>query len=396
MSKVPQPAPTLATSPPPVPTPPAATPATKAASPGAPLLARIEQALDAAGIKARVMTYFGSITSSMTDWDVGDLFEGLDDLGDCNRLAFLIETPGGDPDAAHLMSRALHARVRHLDVFVLNMAASAGTLFSLGADQLWMGPSSRLGPIDPQVPVDRKLLFPSDDPFPGYTHFPAHAVRDFLEFVGVIRGDDERPDVDLKRLDGVMQFRLNPMLLGNYERADKVSKVYAHEALTQHLLKKNMKTDSERAAIAGKIIHAFLDKYASHSAGILRDDARALGVPVSNTPDDVWSALRALSEYYYRALHTQKLIRIMETTTWASADQDFEFLKCPRCGEKVLPMHHCTNCGDELFRSCPGCQGGIGSDWKFCGGCGCALAPAVPAPPGPPPPASSPPQAAVP
>jgi hypothetical protein len=325
------------------------------------------------------MSYF-STGESMEEQDVDALFEGLGAIGKVDRLAFIIETPGGDPDAAHLMSRALHAHTKHLDVLVLSRAASAGTLFAIGADTLWMGASSLLGPIDPQVPVDRRLIIPSarpGDDWPGYMHFPAHAVRDFLEFAGVVAPEtreERRPVVDLDRLDKVMSFQLNPMLIGNYERADKVSKVYARQALSEHLLR-GVTNDDLRARRAERIIHALLDRYASHSAGILRNDARALDIPVEDTPPDVWDAMRALREFYLRAMQNQKLARIMETTTWADAGEDRDYILCNACKETVSIMPYCSNCGTEIFRHCPECQYPARDDWKFCGMCGKPLPP---------------------
>jgi hypothetical protein len=65
----------------------------------------------------------------------------------------LIHTGGGDIDAAEKLIEMLRQKVGtgRLRVVIPDFAKSAGTLMALGADQIIMGDSSELGPIDPQV-----------------------------------------------------------------------------------------------------------------------------------------------------------------------------------------------------------------------------------------------------
>jgi hypothetical protein len=105
-----------------------------------------------------------------------------------------------------------------------------------------MGLSSELGPIDPQVPIDLRVIFPSPDPDlfgdDPFSFVPSRVIRDFLEWAGVIvngRGERES-SVDLQRLGQVVEKTLNPWVLGWYERSDKVSRLYATDGLVGHLL----------------------------------------------------------------------------------------------------------------------------------------------------------------
>jgi hypothetical protein len=65
----------------------------------------------------------------------------------------LIHTGGGDIDAAEKLIEMLRQKVGtgRLRVVIPDFAKSAGTLMALGADEIIMGDSSELGPIDPQV-----------------------------------------------------------------------------------------------------------------------------------------------------------------------------------------------------------------------------------------------------
>ena len=72
-------------------------------------------------------------------------------------LHILLNSPGGDGETALRLVRSAQARCRELTVIVPDQAKSAGTLMAIGADHILMGPSSDLGPIDPQ------FMFPSGE-----------------------------------------------------------------------------------------------------------------------------------------------------------------------------------------------------------------------------------------
>lgn len=66
-------------------------------------------------------------------------------------LHLLLHSPGGDGEVAIRLVRAAQARCRQLSVIVPDRAKSAGTLLSMGAHRILMGPTSDLGPVDPQL-----------------------------------------------------------------------------------------------------------------------------------------------------------------------------------------------------------------------------------------------------
>lgn len=78
------------------------------------------------------------------------LEEALYDADRAQDLHIMLATPGGDGETAIRMVRQAQSRCRELTVIVPDQAKSAGTLFVLGADHIYMGPTSDLGPVDPQ------------------------------------------------------------------------------------------------------------------------------------------------------------------------------------------------------------------------------------------------------
>ena len=64
---------------------------------------------------------------------------------------FLATTGGSGPQIARFVN-SLRAKFDEVDFLIPSYCMSAGTLFALSGDRVWMNPNACLGPIDPQVP----------------------------------------------------------------------------------------------------------------------------------------------------------------------------------------------------------------------------------------------------
>jgi hypothetical protein len=83
-----------------------------------------------------------------------NLFEELVYDADPDQdLHLLLATPGGDGETAVRLARSAQARCKEFTVIVPDQAKSAGTILALGAHHVLMGPTSDLGPIDPQFQI---------------------------------------------------------------------------------------------------------------------------------------------------------------------------------------------------------------------------------------------------
>ncbi|MDE2762887.1 MAG: serine dehydrogenase [Gemmatimonadota bacterium] len=87
--------------------------------------------------------------------------ETLFDADPDQDLHVLLGTPGGDGETALRLIRQAQSRCRELTVIVPDQAKSAGTLLVLGADTIYMGPTSDLGPVDPQFQLPNGSLAPA-------------------------------------------------------------------------------------------------------------------------------------------------------------------------------------------------------------------------------------------
>ena len=107
----------------------------------------------------RTLLCYVSRAQAIQQEDVLPLVALLDPVARGSSITLLLNSPGGDPDAAEALAQILRATVAPIDVHgggeleivVPDQAKSAATLMALGADRVLMSDASELGPIDPQV-----------------------------------------------------------------------------------------------------------------------------------------------------------------------------------------------------------------------------------------------------
>lgn len=73
-------------------------------------------------------------------------------------LVVVLDTPGGVVEVVQRMVATVRSLFREMIVIVPDRAMSAGTIFALSADRILMDYFSCLGPIDPQIEKEGKLV----------------------------------------------------------------------------------------------------------------------------------------------------------------------------------------------------------------------------------------------
>ena len=87
------------------------------------------------------------------------LRDAIDALPDNkNSVAVILDTQGGIVEVVERMVTVLRHVYQDVTVIVPDRAMSAGTIFALSADRIMMDHLSSLGPIDPQIERDGKLV----------------------------------------------------------------------------------------------------------------------------------------------------------------------------------------------------------------------------------------------
>ena len=109
-------------------------------------LAELESKID-----SDVLTYYGPIV----DGNENVLLDIVEDLAkDVNKkeqLAIVLTTTGGSAMAVERYVNIIRKHYQKIIFIIPDYAYSAGTIFSMSGDEIWMDYFSVLGPIDPQV-----------------------------------------------------------------------------------------------------------------------------------------------------------------------------------------------------------------------------------------------------
>lgn len=89
----------------------------------------------------------------ITDSDCDMVQSVLQNIDVSNGLILMISSPGGDGLAAERIVNTCRAYSGTGDYWAMvpGKAKSAGTIITMGASKILMGPSSELGPVDPQI-----------------------------------------------------------------------------------------------------------------------------------------------------------------------------------------------------------------------------------------------------
>jgi len=211
---------------------------------------------------------------------------------DCMRVCegpkgdLMINSPGGDPNAAEKMLKMCRFRFpEEFNVIVPNYAKSAATMLALGADRIFMGYLSELGPVDPQVPV----------PLPtGQTQLvPARAYIRGLEEIRdrIARGEPSTVFVPV-----LAQIR--PEMIAFCKDAIEFSKDFLRRWLPNGVLKGSK---IEPATVIEALVEG--ERYKSHGQVIDFTEARSLlsdRVEIIDPKSELWNLVW---ELYLRSVN---------------------------------------------------------------------------------------------
>ena len=215
-----------------------------------------------------------------------DLLVGADPNED---LHLLLETPGGDGETAVRLVRSAQRRCRELTVIVPNQAKSAGTVLLMGAHHILMGPTSDLGPIDPQFQSPHG---------PGL-----YSGKDLIAAVeqaeAAIAANPDTYPLHVSLLADV-----TAVMVQQARSALARSEELMLEALASH----PDRPDTEDAKIAKVLKESLITKPQEHGAVFDATDAANAGLPVVEADPDgeqwqiiwrLWAKYFALGAYVY-------------------------------------------------------------------------------------------------
>jgi len=205
------------------------------------------------------------------------------DLFSIKKLIVIIDSGGGDINAAHKILQFLREENRKMEVYVNEYAKSAATFLCLGADMIIMHKNAEMGPLDPQIkePGGRRFISALDRS-KSTDYLRNHAIETFDIMVGVILG---RTDFSIKEaIDEAHKFTRNiceplyakedPDKLGEYSRLIAIGEEYTRRAMLRYGYA------GRKPEEINKIIKQIVYGYPSHSFIIDYKEAQDLGLNV--------------------------------------------------------------------------------------------------------------------
>jgi len=226
-----------------------------------------------------LVTYFNNPRGSVCHDDVLALFELLEKIGHQKVIYLFIKSSGGNGQASLRLVNLLRQYCDEVVAVVPLECASAATMITLGANEIYMGPMAYLTPVDTSL---------------------THALSP-------IDRDNDRVSVSLDELTRVVKLwqaqnsdshenpyeqlfqHVHPLVIGAVDRAESLSIMLCKELLAYHI--KDEQT-------AEKIASALNEKYPSHGYPILFEEAKRIGLKVSRLSPEINSLLLELNELY--------------------------------------------------------------------------------------------------
>ena len=267
----------------------------------------------------RVLVYTSK--RSLAFWDIPPLYALLEKMGHQEKLSVIIQSNGGFQDDAMKMANVIHEFADHVTFIVPFYAASAATMLCLSGNLILMGPTSYLGPTNPMMRVDKRLITPSmpepaegsgesKEREPPMRQMAAHALRDFLTASGVLRSDGKGYDPEVLSVY-MAKGILNPFLLGEFERSNKMALQYTENLLATHMFGGQEDASSRAQEVARLLCEGYFD----HAYPIGRKEAREkLRLEVGDMTGEMWTHSSRLMLSYDSMMESQNIATIIETS----------------------------------------------------------------------------------
>ncbi|MBX3038061.1 MAG: hypothetical protein KF758_14210 [Anaerolineales bacterium] len=254
-----------------------------------------------------LITYFNNPRGSVCHDDVLVLFELLKKIGHQQKIYLFIKSSGGNGQASLRLVNLLRQYCDKVIAVIPLECASAATMITLGANEIYMGPMAYLTPVDTSLthalsPIDR-----DND----------RVSVSLDELTRVVKlWQSQRSDRSENPYQQLFQH-VHPLVIGAVDRAESLSIMLCKELLAYHI--KDEKTQD-------RIANALNAKYPSHGYPILFEEAKRVGLKVSHLTPEINSLLLELNELYsemgQRATtdfddthaHSNEILNIWETS----------------------------------------------------------------------------------
>jgi hypothetical protein len=190
--------------------------------------------------------------TNIADDAVRILHDHLESIGRKEQIDMFLYTRGGNLMAPFRIVHLIREFCDKFNVIVPYRALSAGTLLSLGANEIIMGKMGELSPVDPTTGHP----FNPQDPLNPGQRIPISVedVTSFMTFARKRASLSEEKDIDIFR---ILTSSVHPLALGNIERGYGIIRHVAPKLLEMHIKDKEKIKNIVESLTEGKV-HEYL------------------------------------------------------------------------------------------------------------------------------------------
>lgn len=216
-------------------------------------------------------------------------------------LNVILQTHGGDGDAAYNIAKMLQMHADHVNIIVPLFAKSAGTMICLAANDLLMTELSELGPLDAQIQERRSGDSPEmKSALNGFRALERLQVEAYENLDLAIKLLTQKTGLKASeaislaiefsgKLAAYQYAKIDPKEIGEYDRILQVGQRYGCKILTKY-----MGWSEEKAS---QMIRKLVEDYPSHGFIIDLEELVNLGLPAKYVDETQSESILELGEF---------------------------------------------------------------------------------------------------
>lgn len=223
---------------------------------------------------------------------IGRALENIEGINEKKKCHFLINSPGGTQQSSFQVACNLRANFEEIITYIPQNALSGGTIIALCSDEIVMGPSSILSPIDPQIRHKDDII-------------SARRITEAFEGLKAKFEEEQRKESEIPfPFDTVSRDLSMEKIRSARGKLTSILRI-GSDLLARGMLQE--KEEEEITKIAGSLVYGFPD----HSYPIRREEAREIGLNVTNSEEvgEIWDLMREWLNNYVAKASDQHIIR---------------------------------------------------------------------------------------
>lgn len=273
--------------------------------------------------------------------DILPVHDQLENLSG-EAIDIILETPGGIAEVVEDVVNQIRGKYERVGIIIPGYAKSAGTIFTMAGDEILMGPTSALGPVDAQIILANGKRYSADA---------------FLEGIEKIKQVVE----ETKKLNAayipILQ-NISPGEIQHCENTQSFSMRLVTDWLAQYKFKfwekhsnGNPVTADERRTRAQEIASHLTSQgeWLTHGRSIKIKDLEKLGIKITNFQNnpDLYDAIMRYYTLLRMTFENSTIYKLFETPNSQIYRHIARMLPVPKSNNTVVIEFSCKKCGTK-------------------------------------------------